>query len=101
METPGLAMVSAAKANGSWEFLNDVEDLIIPSDLEAALEKNTTAKYYFGRFPDSSKRGILEWIKNAKKDTTRSNRIAETVIKAAENIKANHPKGRDSGTKDD
>jgi uncharacterized protein YdeI (YjbR/CyaY-like superfamily) len=97
MQAPGLRMVETAKSNGSWDFLNDVENLNIPSDLGEALKKNEKAKYYFERFPDSSKRGILEWIKNAKQDSTRQRRIEETVTKAAKNIKANHPKGRDSG----
>jgi hypothetical protein len=41
-------------------------------------------------FPPSSKRGILEWILNAKKIETRHKRIEETVRLAAENIRANH-----------
>ena len=35
------------------------------------------------------KRGILEWISNAKRAETRDKRIAETVNKAAQNIRAN------------
>jgi len=101
MQLPGLKMVEIAKSNGAWDFLNDVEDLIIPPDLEEALKKNGNAKYFYERFPNSSKRGILEWIKNAKQESTRRKRILETVSKAAKNIKANHPKGRDAGPKDE
>ncbi len=97
MRPQGLKMVEIAKANGSWDFLNDVDNLIIPSDLGSALKKDEKAMYYFARFPDSSKRGILEWIKNARQESTRQKRIEETVTKAAKNIKANHPIGRDSG----
>jgi uncharacterized protein YdeI (YjbR/CyaY-like superfamily) len=97
MQAPGVRMVETAKSNGSWDFLNDVDNLIIPSDLDAALWKNEKAKYFYERFPDSSKRGILEWIENAKQETTRKKRIEETAAKAAKNKKANHPKGRDSG----
>jgi uncharacterized protein YdeI (YjbR/CyaY-like superfamily) len=35
------------------------------------------------------KRGILEWISTAKKPETRAARIAETVTKAKDNIRAN------------
>ena len=101
MEEPGQIMVDKAKGNGAWNFLDDVEKLIIPDDLEKAFGDNTKAKYYYDRFPNSSKRGILEWIKNAKQESTRKKRIEETVAKAAENIKANHPKGRDAGPKDE
>ena len=97
MTPAGEALVEQAKANGCWTFLEDVEQLIVPPDLEAALEQNPDAGRYFERFPDSSKRGILEWIKTAKTDATREKRIRETVDKAARNVKANHPKGRDSG----
>ncbi|MEM8585909.1 MAG: YdeI/OmpD-associated family protein [Bacteroidota bacterium] len=100
MHESGMAMVKTAKENGAWDFLNDVEQLILPPDLESAFGLNERAKYYYERFPNSSKRGILEWIKNAKKDSTRNKRIAETVSKAAMNIKANHPKGRDLGPKE-
>ena len=99
MEQPGLEIIKIAKENGAWNFLDDVEMLIIPNDLKQAINMNPKASYYYERFPDSSKRGILEWIKNAKQETTRQNRIAETVAKAAINLKANHPKDRDAGPK--
>ncbi|MEL6670196.1 MAG: YdeI/OmpD-associated family protein, partial [Bacteroidota bacterium] len=100
MHPAGLALVEQAKENGTWTFLDDVEQLIIPPDLESALSANKQAAFYFERFPKSSKRGILEWIKNAKRAPTRKSRIEETVNKATLNIKANHPKGRDAGPKE-
>lgn len=100
MHASGIKLVEQAKNNGAWNFLDDVEKLIVPPDLEKALKTNRKAKYYYGRFPNSSKRNILEWIKNAKQVPTRQKRINETVNKAAQNIKANHPKGRDSGPKE-
>ncbi|SDK34669.1 Uncharacterized conserved protein YdeI, YjbR/CyaY-like superfamily, DUF1801 family [Catalinimonas alkaloidigena] len=100
MEAPGLKMVEEAKQNGAWDFLNDVEQLVVPPDLEEAFKGDDKAKYYYDRFPNSSKRGILEWIKNAKQDSTRQKRIAETVKKASQNLKANFPKGRDAGPQD-
>lgn len=97
MEAAGLAMVEIAKQNGRWDFLNDVEKLILPEDLKLALGQNAEAERYFQNFPPASKRGILEWIKNAKQADTRKKRIEETVRKASLNRKANHPKGRDAG----
>ncbi len=97
MRPSGFELVNKAKSNGAWEFLDDVEKLIIPRDLKLALESRKNALMYFNRFPDSSKRGILEWIKNAKQPATREKRIEETAGKAAQNLKANHPKGRDKG----
>lgn len=97
MEEAGLQAVALAKANGAWSFLDDVELLVIPPDLKAMLEQFPGASEFFERFPPSSKRGILEWIKNARTPATREKRIRETAEKAANNTKANHPKGRDKG----
>jgi hypothetical protein len=40
-------------------------------------------------FPRSVKRGILEWISNAKKPETRAKRVEETARLASENKRAN------------
>ncbi len=97
MKPRGLAMVSLAKQNGTWNFLDDVEDIIIPDDLAKQFEKHPQAYHFFSRFPPSSQRGILEWIKSAKTDKTRNKRIIETALKAAHNIKANYPEGKNKG----
>ena len=86
----GLAMIEQAKTSGTWNALDAVEAGIVPPDLQAALDANSTAKQYFEAFPRSSKRGILEWILNAKRPETRAKRIATTVEMAAENLRANH-----------
>jgi uncharacterized protein YdeI (YjbR/CyaY-like superfamily) len=100
MQPSGLALVEKAKEIGTWAFLDDVEDLLVPDDLETEFKKYHHAKNYFDKFPASSKRGILEWIKSAKTDSTRQKRISETAQKADRNLKANHPKGRDSGSRE-
>lgn len=89
MAPAGLAMVEQAKQSGAWSALDDVENLIIPKDMQAAFDANLTAWQYFDRFPRSVKRGILEWIFNAKRPETRAKRINETIAKAAQNIRAN------------
>lgn len=89
MQPAGLAVVAAAKANGSWNALDDVETLTEPDDLAAALDANPTARTYWSAFPRSTRRSILEWISAAKTDTTRSARIARTVSDAAVDIRAN------------
>jgi uncharacterized protein YdeI (YjbR/CyaY-like superfamily) len=53
------------------------------------LEAIPNALSFFTAFPKSTKRGILEWIQNAKTDQTRTKRIQETASLAAENIRAN------------
>lgn len=83
----GLEKVQQAKADGSWAFLDDVEALIVPDDLAAALSENPAAAKYFEGFSPSAKKGILQWIKMAKRERTRQQRIEKTVTLAAQNIK--------------
>ncbi|MGB3295930.1 MAG: YdeI/OmpD-associated family protein [Phormidesmis sp.] len=88
MRPAGLEKVQQAQADGTWTFLDDVEALIVPDDLAAALADNATAAKYFEGFSDSAKKGILQWIKMAKQAPTRQQRIEKTVTLAAQNIKA-------------
>lgn len=97
LQPAGIRAIELAMQSGTWNFLDDVEKGIIPSDLKSELNKIPAAALNFDRFPVSSKRAILEWIHSAKKPETREKRIRETVAKAAENKKANHPTGRDNG----
>lgn len=90
MRPAGQRMIDLAKQTGSWEALEEVQNLVVPKDLQALLNKNKTALKHFMAFAPSSKRIILEWILNAKKAETRQKRIEETVSLAAKNIKANH-----------
>ena len=89
MTSAGQEKIDQAKTDGSWAFLDDVEALIIPKDLAAALDINSQAKKYFEAFSPSSKKGILQWIKTAKQASTRATRITKTVELAAQNVKAN------------
>jgi uncharacterized protein YdeI (YjbR/CyaY-like superfamily) len=89
MTTAGMAILEKAKANGKWAALDDIENLVVPEDLEQSLLANNEANIYFEAFPRSVKKGILEWIFNAKTPATRNKRIQETVTLAANNIRAN------------
>ncbi len=91
MAPAGLAMVELAKQSGTWDALNEVDNVVEPDDLLQLFNKNKTAFDNWKRFPRSARRGILEWILNAKKTETRTKRIKETVEKASLNIKANFP----------
>ena len=89
MQPSGLAMVDLAKKTGTWDALNDVENLVTPKDLLHELKKYSDAYRNWEAFPRSPKRGILEWILNAKRPETRLKRIEETARLAQENIRAN------------
>ena len=96
MAEPGIKMVKLAKQSGTWDALNQVENLVNPPDLQQLLDEKPQAAKHYEAFPRSVKRGILEWILNARKPETRQKRIDETVNLAAQNIRANQyrqPKG--------
>jgi uncharacterized protein YdeI (YjbR/CyaY-like superfamily) len=92
MAPAGLKMIELAKQTGTWAALDEVESLLIPNDMDALLKRNPEAAINFSKFPPSTRRGILEWISNAKKAETRQKRIEETVSLAAQNIRANQYK---------
>ncbi len=88
MRKPGYDLINVAKKTGTWDALNDVDNLIKPIDLQEAFQQNTTASQNWENFPRSVKRGILEWIFNAKRSETRQKRITTTVEMAAQNKRA-------------
>ena len=89
MDPSGLDKINKAIANGSWNKLDQIENLEIPWDLEQELKRYKSAQSNFDAFPRSVKKSILEWIANAKREDTRLKRIAETAQLADDNIRAN------------
>lgn len=86
----GLAKIEAAKLDGSWDALNDSDNLVVPPDLETALQVNLSAHQNFHNFSPSSRKQILYWISSAKRTETRSARIEATVQQAALGKRANN-----------
>ena len=96
MAPAGRAAIEAAKANGAWSSIDAAQDLREPDDLRTALDATPDARRYWDAFPPSARRGILEWVGNAKTAATRGKRVQETARLAAQNLRANQwrqPKG--------
>lgn len=83
----GFDSVIASKKSGLWNFMDDVDLLIIPADLIKCLNNYPPAMQYFEAFSKSNKRFILRWIKLAKTESTRQKRILETATLASKNLK--------------
>ena len=94
MQPAGQAKIDAARKDGSWTFLDEVEKLVVPDDLARALARNRKAKCNFEAFNKAAKKIILLWIKTAKREETRAGRVSETVRLAEKNLKAAHPEAR-------
>lgn len=75
MHESGLKTIEDSKSNGLWNFMDDVDNLVVPEDLSQELSKLEGAAEFFNSINPSSKRFVLRWIKLAKTDKTRKNRI--------------------------
>lgn len=84
IEPAGADVIEAARADGSWSALDDAENLVVPEDLAAAFAARPGVAEHWDAFPRSVKRGILQWIADAKRPETRARRIEETAAEAAE-----------------
>ena len=81
MTPAGQASIDAGKASGLWDFMADVDALITPPDLEAALIG--PAATYYETCPDAYKRNLLRWVKLAKTDATRAKRVSAIAAACA------------------
>lgn len=83
MTDAGRAVIDQAKADESWSQTDEVDALIVPPDLAAAMESGGVSPAYEA-LADSTKRQYLWWIISAKREGTRVARIEETVRRLAE-----------------
>jgi uncharacterized protein YdeI (YjbR/CyaY-like superfamily) len=74
MRSNGQKMVELAKQTGTWNALDDVENLILPKDLEEYLKTNNLLEKWNGK-NRTFKRGFLEALLNTKRLETRSRKI--------------------------
>tara|TARA_R110001592_G_scaffold33835_5_gene116852 strand:- start:4534 stop:4899 length:366 start_codon:yes stop_codon:yes gene_type:complete len=87
MTQAGLACIDTAKENGSWTFLDEIEALVVPEDLAAALAHHKGAIDYFNGLSKSAKKILLHWVISAKRPETRQKRVLEIAENASENLK--------------
>jgi len=85
MTEQGRAVIDRSMEDGSWSALDDVENLVIPPDLQAAFDAVPDAQSNWDTFPRSVKRGALETVLNAKRAPTRAAKIATIVECSARN----------------
>lgn len=77
MMPPGLAKIERARRDGSWDYLQDTDALVVPEDLAAALADRTGFKTGFDALSESMRRRLLHYLKDAKGAATRQKRIAQ------------------------
>jgi uncharacterized protein YdeI (YjbR/CyaY-like superfamily) len=94
MHATGLASIKIAKENGSWTSLDNVENGVIPEDLQAAFNKNPQAFENYSNFTRGQCKSYLYWLNQAKREETRLKRIVEIIGLCIENEKYRNGGGR-------
>ncbi len=79
MTDVGHATIDRAKADGSWSQTDEVDALIIPPDLETALNDAPEARHAYEQLLDSAKKQHLWSVYSAKRPETRAKRIAQVI----------------------
>lgn len=88
MHQSGLDKIEAAKKDGSWTALDDVENGVIPEDLQKAFDQNPKAFDNYQNFSPSYRKSYLYWLNQAKRKETRDKRIYEIIKLCRANIKS-------------
>jgi uncharacterized protein YdeI (YjbR/CyaY-like superfamily) len=83
MAPAGLAAIERAKANGSWSALDDIDNLVVPPDLAAALAGRPGAAEAWEAAAPSSRRMVLAWVTQVKNPEIRTRRVARAADQAA------------------
>ena len=87
MHESGHAIIALAKENGSWTELDDMENGIIPADLQEAFDANPAAFKNYENFARGYRKSYLYWLNQAKRETTRQTRITEIIKLCEANVK--------------
>jgi len=88
MTPVGRAVIDAAHADGSWTRFDDADNLVVPPDLADAFAVRDGARAHWDTFSEAVRRGILRWIVEARRDSTRTTRVQETADLAAQGVAA-------------
>jgi uncharacterized protein YdeI (YjbR/CyaY-like superfamily) len=84
----GYNVIKLAKQSGKWSEMDDVENGIIPKDLQNAFDDNPEAFENYQNFSKGYQKSYLAWLHSAKRDTTRKKRISEIINLCQANMKS-------------
>ena len=92
MDKSGLESIRLAKKNGSWTSLDDVENGVIPKELQDVFNTKPLAFTNYQNFTRSQRKSYLYYLNQAKRQETRQKRINEIILLCEANVK-----GRNTG----
>lgn len=88
MHPSGLEKIRQAREDGSWHQLDDVENGVIPEDLQQAFRDHPQAERNYHGFSWTYRKSYLYWLHHAKRSATRQVRIETIVRLCLENKKS-------------
>ncbi|WP_299536076.1 YdeI family protein [Ulvibacterium sp.] len=94
MHGSGLKKIEMAKEDGSWTALDDVENGVVPPDLQKAFNRNSKAFDNYQNFTRGQRKSYLYWLNQAKREETRKKRIKEIIRLCRANIKSRDQNSR-------
>jgi uncharacterized protein YdeI (YjbR/CyaY-like superfamily) len=77
----GQKMIELAKQTGTWNALEDVDNLVLPTDMEQYLVANVLLQKWNAK-GRTYKRGFLETLLNTKKPETRLKKLESLDLKS-------------------
>lgn len=83
MQPPGQAAIDRARSAGTWDAMADVDALMVPDDLRAALDARAGAAAFFDGTAPSYRRNVLRWVAGAKRLETRAKRVETLAVHSA------------------
>ncbi len=84
----GYKMIELAQKTGTWTAMDDVENGIIPPELQKAFDANPRAFENYQNFSKGYRKSYLSWLNSAKREATREKRIFEIIKLCEANIKS-------------
>ena len=80
MNRAGLSKIKAAQKSGRWDKPDRPNiNFDLPDDFKKALNTNKKSKEFFEQLAPSYQKHFIAWIKTAKRQETRENRLRESI----------------------
>ena len=88
IQESGFKMIDLAKATCTWTAMDDVENGVIPPNLQKAFDANPLTYENYQKFSKGYRKSYLSWLNSAKREATKEKRISEIIRLCAANIKS-------------
>jgi uncharacterized protein YdeI (YjbR/CyaY-like superfamily) len=87
MKPPGLRAFEQRDQAKTRQYSYEREHAKLDSALEAALRGNSKASAFFEAQPPGYRKIVTHWVMSAKRDETRSRRLAHLIERSAEGVR--------------